>query len=129
MVFLDVDDVNMDGPYHRLICLVYVRYNETHLLNVNKWLVAHGLADIVDYPNEFDPTTWTLYVEAPEEELPRAVPRGSSSLPTWSSRRPTLPSRLPVTPAPSRWRSARATSTSPASSRSSTCSRPTTACP
>ena len=70
VVFLDVDDVSMDGPYHRLICLVYVRYNETHLLNVNKWLVAHGLADIVDYPNEFDPTTWTLYVEAPEEELP-----------------------------------------------------------
>ena len=70
IVFLDVDDVGVDDRYHRLICVVYVRHNSTHLLNVNKWLVVNGYAGIVDYDNEFDPSTWTLYVYAPEDELP-----------------------------------------------------------
>ncbi|RLI06455.1 hypothetical protein DRO32_05485, partial [Candidatus Bathyarchaeota archaeon] len=70
LVFLDVDDVGVEDHYHRLICLVYVRYNSTHLLNVNKWLVVNGYADVVDYRNEFDPSAWELYVYAPEDRLP-----------------------------------------------------------
>jgi len=60
IVFLDVDDVGVEDRYHRLICVAYVRHNSTHLLNVNKWLVVNGYADVVDYDNEFDPNTWRL---------------------------------------------------------------------
>lgn len=48
--------------------LVYVRYNKTHLLNVNKWLIDNGYAVISDYVNEFNPYTWKLYIYYPEQE-------------------------------------------------------------
>ena len=31
-------------------------------MNVNKWLVVKGYARVVDYPNEFNPDGWRLYV-------------------------------------------------------------------
>jgi micrococcal nuclease len=61
-VYLDVDDLYVMDKYNRLVCVVYVRYNSTHLLNVNKALLLEGLAMIRDYPNEFDPYTWELFV-------------------------------------------------------------------
>ena len=64
-VYLDVDDVSRTDLYGRLVCVVYVRHNATHLLNVNKALLDAGLADAVDFANEFDPTTWTPYVYFP----------------------------------------------------------------
>jgi endonuclease YncB( thermonuclease family) len=60
-VYLDVDDLYVMDKYNRLICVVFVDYNSTHVLNVNKWLVENGYAQIVDYANEFNPNTWTLY--------------------------------------------------------------------
>lgn len=53
--------------YNRLICVVYVEYNSTHLLNVNKWLLDHGYVRVNDYPNEFNPSVWRLYVYYPEK--------------------------------------------------------------
>jgi len=73
IVYLDVDDWYVMDRYNRLVCLVYVRYNSTHLLNVNKWLVENGYAVIADYPNEFDPDSWTMYVHAPGEDLPELL--------------------------------------------------------
>ncbi|OYT47644.1 MAG: hypothetical protein B6U85_04755 [Desulfurococcales archaeon ex4484_42] len=66
-VFLDVDDIYVMDKYNRLVCIVYVRYNSTHLLNVNKWLLDHGYVEIKDYPNEFSPNKWKLYVYYPEK--------------------------------------------------------------
>ena len=60
-VYLDVDDLYVMDRYNRLICVVFIDYNSTHVLNVNKWLVENGYAQIVDYGNEFNPNTWTLY--------------------------------------------------------------------
>lgn len=62
--------------YGRLVCLVYVRFNSTHLKNVNKELLNMGYATIDDYPNKFDPYTWTLYTYYPTiiEELNRYKP-------------------------------------------------------
>ena len=60
-VYLDVDDLYVMDRYNRLICVVFVDYNSTHVLNVNKWLVENGYAQIMDYRNEFNPSTWTLY--------------------------------------------------------------------
>ena len=67
-VYLDIDDLGSPrDPYNRIIAVVYKRYNSTHLLNVNKWLVDNGYANITDYTdNEFDPYTWKLYVYYPE---------------------------------------------------------------
>jgi len=64
-VHLDVDDIYVIDKYNRVIAVTYVRFNETHLLNVNKWLIDDGYAVISDYPNEFDPYTWQLYIYYP----------------------------------------------------------------
>jgi len=66
-VYLDVDDLNVMDRYNRIVCVVYVRNNSTHLMNVNYWLVTNGYAKISDYSNEFNPYTWTLYVYYPVE--------------------------------------------------------------
>ncbi len=61
-VYLDVDDVYGTDVYGRMVAVVYVRHNATSLLNLNKALLEAGLAVLDDFPNEFDPATWTLYV-------------------------------------------------------------------
>lgn len=64
-VYLDVDDLEVMDRYNRLICVVYVRHNRTHLLNVNKWLLDNGYVELKDYYNEFNPLTWSLYIYCP----------------------------------------------------------------
>ena len=61
-VVLDIDDIYQNDSYGRLVCVVYVKHNTTHYINVNKALLVEGVAVIDDYDNEFDPYTWTLYV-------------------------------------------------------------------
>jgi predicted AlkP superfamily phosphohydrolase/phosphomutase len=62
-----VDDLYIIDRYNRVVAIAYIRYNDTHLLNVNKWLVDNGYARVVDHPNEFKPSAWTLYVYFPRE--------------------------------------------------------------
>jgi endonuclease YncB( thermonuclease family) len=59
-VYLDIDDVHRTDKYGRLVCVVYVEYNSTHMVNVNKALLVEGHATIWDFDNEFDPDTWNL---------------------------------------------------------------------
>jgi len=61
-VYLDVDDVYRTDQYGRLVCVVYVDYNSTHLLNVNRALLVEGYAVIWNFDNEFNPYAWTLHV-------------------------------------------------------------------
>jgi peptidylprolyl isomerase len=67
-VYLDVDDIYETDIYGRYVCVVYVRHNSTHYLNVNEALLYAGCAVISNYYNEFNPYDWTLYV--PEEVIP-----------------------------------------------------------
>jgi len=67
VVYLDIDDKYVKDKYGRYVCVVYVRYNSTHLLNVNLFLVINGYAAITDYDNEFNPYTWRLFIHYPEE--------------------------------------------------------------
>ncbi|MFX1257550.1 MAG: thermonuclease family protein [Promethearchaeota archaeon] len=60
-VFLDIDDVYEKDHYDRYVGIIYVRYNDTHVLNVNKALLDNGYAIIWDFDNEFNPFTWKLY--------------------------------------------------------------------
>ncbi len=71
-VYLDVDDVYGRDIYGRVVAVVYVRHNATHLLNVNEALLEAGLAAVADFPNEFDPRTWTLYAGYPSSGGPMA---------------------------------------------------------
>ncbi|MEM1628849.1 MAG: thermonuclease family protein [Desulfurococcaceae archaeon] len=66
-VYLDVDDLHVIDKYNRVVAIVYLKYNETHILNVNKWLIDNGYVTISDYPNEFDPNMWTLYTYLPSD--------------------------------------------------------------
>lgn len=78
LVYLDVDDVYGTDPYDRIVAVVYARHNATHLLNVNWALLDTGLADLTDYTNEFDPTTWESYVFYPVEAPPPSVDASAS---------------------------------------------------
>ena len=69
-VYLDIDDVYGTDTYDRWVAVVYVRHNNTHLLNVNEALLEAHLAVVDDFPNEFDPSTWTLYVYYPVDGTP-----------------------------------------------------------
>ncbi|MEN2999195.1 MAG: thermonuclease family protein [Acidilobaceae archaeon] len=64
-VLLDVDDLKVTDRYGRLVAIVFLWHNETHLLNVNALLVERGYAAAQDYENEFSPSSWSLYVAAP----------------------------------------------------------------
>lgn len=67
-VYLDIDDIYGTDPYDRLVCVVYVEYNSTHVQNVNKALRVGGYVVIDNYDNEFNPYVWSLY--CPKEALP-----------------------------------------------------------
>lgn len=77
-VCLDVDNVRTLDPYGRVIAVVYLRINETHYLNLNKWLLVNNYAELRDFAdNEFNPTTWELYVvftvKPPEKTVTPAI--------------------------------------------------------
>ncbi len=67
-VYLDIDDLYRTDRYDRVVAVVYVRHNATHLLNVNKALWQTGLAKLVDFRNEFSPSMWRLYTFHPLQE-------------------------------------------------------------
>lgn len=75
-VVLDIDDVYGTDVYGRTVCVVYVRHNATHFLNLNEALLEAHLAVLDDFNNEFDPSTWTLYVMDPAVGHPSAVSQG-----------------------------------------------------
>ena len=65
-VYLDIDDYyQFDTTGTRIVCIAYTYYNTTHLLNVNKLLLNEGHAVIDNHDNEFNPNSWSLYVQNP----------------------------------------------------------------
>ncbi len=63
-IYLDTDDKSGRDQYGRLVAVVYIMYNSTHYLNVNKELLQEGTVVLDNFKNnEFDPSTWTLYVQ------------------------------------------------------------------
>jgi hypothetical protein len=91
-VYIDKDE-KLD-PYERFVCVIYVRCNATHLLNVNKALLLKGVAKISNYQNEFNPSSWTLYIYSPTSN--GGSSRGSSGAEGTSNGRSSngLPSEL-----------------------------------
>ena len=100
-VYLDVDDMfiyDFNGTGDRFVCVVYVSYNTTHYLNVNKLMLVTNQAVIEDFNNEFDPYSWSLFVLKPPMPSPTSTPISTSTpKPTPT----TSPSPIPsLTPAP-----------------------------
>ena len=61
-VYIDVDDITTYDKYGRVVAVVYIPVNSTHVLNVNYYMVVNGYAEIWDFvDNEFNPYTWKLY--------------------------------------------------------------------
>src|SRR5574341_662855 len=50
-VLLDIDSRTGQDQYGREVCVVYVRYNATHIMNVNEILVLQGNAVVTDFSN------------------------------------------------------------------------------
>jgi len=76
IVYLDVDDLYVwddHGAGSRLVCVIYVNYNSTHLLNVNQALVQAVDVEKKNYDNEFNPYTWSLYIPK-EQAIPEFPP-------------------------------------------------------
>jgi hypothetical protein len=95
-VYLDIDDIytyDYSGTGNRLVCVAYVDYDSTHLMNVNKALQDEGYAEISNYYNEFSPYSWTLLVpkNGNSESTPSPCPT-PSHIPS--------PSITPTTPTP-----------------------------
>ncbi|KKM61655.1 hypothetical protein LCGC14_1529560 [marine sediment metagenome] len=75
LIYIDVDDVYGTDIYGRTVAIIYVRYDNERLLNVNLALLNGGYAVLEDHPNEFNPNDWTLYVNYPIK--PDLTDRGS----------------------------------------------------
>lgn len=80
--YLDIDDLHGTDRYGRWVCVVYVRHNSTHLLNVNEALLERGLAALDDFPNEFNPRAWTLYLYSPANASTQPPDGGGAGGPT-----------------------------------------------
>ncbi len=50
--------------FGRIVAMIYLDHNSTHLLNVNLYMVVNGFAVFDDFTNnEFSPSNWELYVD------------------------------------------------------------------
>jgi micrococcal nuclease len=74
-VYLDVDDMYRYDVYDRLVCVIYVEYNFTHYINVNDVLLRYGYAEVSDYPNEFNPYSWSPIIAKPSTLYGRMLGR------------------------------------------------------
>lgn len=73
-IILDIDDLNEKDPYDRYVCVVYVEYNTTHVLNVNHYLLYNGYAALDDFTNnEFSPSTWQSYYPKASQHITCSV--------------------------------------------------------
>jgi micrococcal nuclease len=69
-VYMDVDDLYRTDSFGRLVCVVYVDYNSTHYLNVNKALIDGGYAEARNYDNEFNFNSFVLYLPQAQPDQP-----------------------------------------------------------
>lgn len=76
-VYLDIDDkYTTDTSGTRLVAVIYLNYNSTHYMNLNKALLQNHYATIWDHDNEFNPSNWSLF-----ESKNNATPNPSPTIP------------------------------------------------
>ena len=52
---------DMNGEGDRIVCMAYLKFNESHFLNINQAMLESGYAMVDDIPNSFRPLDWRLY--------------------------------------------------------------------
>lgn len=76
-VYLDIDDkYTTDTTGTRLVAVIYLSYNSTHFLNLNKALLENHYATVWDHDNEFNPSEWSVF-----ESKTAATPNPSPTIP------------------------------------------------
>ena len=105
-VYLDIDNKYTYDDYgngERFVCITYLDYNSTHYLNVNKAMTIANYAITKNYDNEFNPSSWTLFVLKPSATTPAPSPSSVSTqdpTPTFSPSPGPIPNPM-ITPTPS----------------------------
>lgn len=109
-VYLDIDNKYTYDDYgngERFVCITYLDYNSTHYLNVNKAMTIANYAITKNYDNEFNPSSWILFVLKPSSTTPTPSPTPSPSptstqepTPTFSPSPGPIPNPM-ITPTPS----------------------------
>jgi hypothetical protein len=69
-VYVDIDDVYGTDVYGRIVAVLYVYYDASHVKNVNKAMIDSGHAVIWNFENEFDPYSWNLIEPYPPNNNP-----------------------------------------------------------
>lgn len=69
-VFVDIDDVYGTDPYGRIVAVIYIQVDSSHVKNINKALLESGYAEIWNFENEFNPYSWDLYEPYPPGSNP-----------------------------------------------------------
>lgn len=64
-VFIDIDDIYGTDIYGRTVAVLYTYYygDTDKIVNINYYMINEPYTVIDDYPNEFNPYEWTLFVE------------------------------------------------------------------
>jgi len=73
-VYVDIDDVYGTDIYGRIVAVIYIQYNSTHVKNINKAMLVSGHAVIWNFQNEFNPYSWNLYEPYPPGSDPTPNP-------------------------------------------------------
>ncbi len=71
---LDIDDNKIYDKYGRIVAVLYLNYNESHMINVNKYLVENGYAEYIDYENEFNPQEFMLFISKDSDISEDSIP-------------------------------------------------------
>jgi hypothetical protein len=70
-VYLDTDPTR---SYGRLVSVVYIKHNSTHYKNINWVLLQNQYFSLTNYPNEFNPSSWTKFERYAENPTPPPDP-------------------------------------------------------
>lgn len=61
-LYLDIDDKYTYDKYERIVAIIYIKDGD-ELININKLLFDEGYASVIDYDNEFNPSSWKIKEE------------------------------------------------------------------
>ncbi|MBN1681934.1 thermonuclease family protein [Candidatus Bathyarchaeota archaeon] len=76
IVYLDQSEINgIDNG--RLVCVVYLDYSN-YYWNINKEMLVNGGANEWNLLNDFNPSTWTLYIPKDTQPPPQPPPQPST---------------------------------------------------
>ena len=68
-IYIDLDDYYRADQRNQSASIIFLKYNSTHLMNINKYLLDNHFVNLNDTINEFNPENWILFTPISEIEL------------------------------------------------------------